>query len=156
MSQAELLLLNETKQCTIYTVQFLEQDKGEFSRFVNKFKDDAVLNIDLLRIVRFIDKIADKGALERLFRPEGKMSDGVCALPAIKSRLRLYCLRLSDRILILGNGGEKKSQKYEDDDELKGYVITLQNFDRLIKEGVANGSIIITENKIETNNTFDV
>jgi len=39
---------------------------------------------------------------------------------------------------------------------LKGYVLTLQNFDRLVKEGVKDGSIIVTENTIETNNTFDI
>lgn len=41
-------------------------------------------------------------------------------------------------------------------DTLKGYVITLQNFDKLITEGVKNGSILVTENTIETKNTFDI
>lgn len=80
----------------------------------------------------------------------------VCALPVLKSRLRLYCLRLSDKILILGNGGIKATRTYNEDDTLKGYVITLQNFDRLIIEGVKNGSILVTENTIETENTFDI
>lgn len=84
------------------------------------------------------------------------MSDRVCALPVLKSRLRLYCLRLSDKILILGNGGVKATPTYNEDDTLKGYVITLQNFDKLITEGVKNGSILVTENTIETKNTFDI
>ena len=33
---------------------------------------------------------------------------------------------------------------------------TLQNFDRLIKEGVKDGTIIVSENKIETDKTFDL
>lgn len=45
---------------------------------------------------------------------------------------------------------------YNEDDTLKGYVITLQNFDKLITEGVKNGSILVTENTIETKNTFDI
>ena len=40
--------------------------------------------------------------------------------------------------------------------ELSGYVLTLQNFDRLIKEGVKDGTIIVSENKIETDKTFDL
>lgn len=84
------------------------------------------------------------------------MSDRVCALPVLKSRLRLYCLRLSDKILILGNGGVKNTRTYNEDDTLKGYVITLQNFDKLITEGVKNGTILVTENTIETENTFDI
>lgn len=112
--------------------------------------------LSLMRIVGFLGRIADFGALERYFRPEGKMNDNVVALPVVQSKLRLYCLRLSDKILILGNGGKKRSKTYEEDNELSGYVLTLQNFDQLIKEGVNDGSIIVTENKIETDKTFDL
>ena len=156
MSEAELLLVNETKHCTLYTIQFLSENDSEFEQFYNKFKDDVEFNPDLMRIVGFIGKIADFGALERYFRPEGKMNDRVVALPVVQSKLRLYCLRLSDNILILGNGGVKNTKTYEESRELSGYVLTLQNFDKLIKEGVKNGTIIVTENKIETDNTFDL
>jgi len=156
MSEAELLLVNETKHCTLYTIQFLSENDSEFEQFYNKFKDDVEFNPDLMRIVGFIGKIADFGALERYFRPEGKMNDRVVALPVVQSKLRLYCLRLSDKILILGNGGVKNTKTYEESRELSGYVLTLQNFDKLIKEGVKNGTIIVTENKIETDNTFDL
>ena len=156
MSEAELILVNEAKNCTFYTIQFLSEDESEFEQFYNKFKDDVEFNPDLMRIVGFLGRIADFGALERYFRPEGKMSDNVVALPVVTSKLRLYCLRLSDKILILGNGGVKKTKSYEEDDELSGYVITLQNFDKLIKEGTENGTIIVTENKIMTDETFDL
>lgn len=156
MSEAELILVNEAKNCTLYTIQFLTENESEFEQFYNKFKDDVELNPDLMRIVGFLGRIADFGALERFFRPEGKMSDHVVALPVVPTKLRLYCLRLSDKILILGNGGVKKTKTYEEDDELSGYVITLQNFDKLIKEGTANGAIVVTENKIETSETFDL
>ena len=156
MSEAELILVNEAKNCTFYTIQFLSENESEFEQFYNKFKDDVEFNPDLMRIVSFLGRIADFGALERYFRPEGKMSDNVVALPVVTSKLRLYCLRLSDKILILGNGGVKKTRSYEEDDELSGYVITLQNFDKLIKEGTENGTIIVTENKIMTDKTFDL
>ena len=156
MSEAELILVNEAKNCTFYTIQFLSEDESEFEQFYNKFKDDVEFNLDLMRIVGFLGRIADFGALERYFRPEGKMSDHVVALPVVTSKLRLYCLRLSDKILILGNGGVKKTKSYEEDDELSGYVITLQNFDKLIKEGTESGTIIVTENKIMTDETFDL
>lgn len=48
------------------------------------------------------------------------MNDRVCAMSVLKSKLRLYCLRLSDKILILGNGGVKKTGTYDEDDTLKG------------------------------------
>ncbi len=156
MSEVELILLNEGNQCTLYSIQFTSEDSSEYERFYEKFIKDAKLNRDLLRIVQIVDKIADEGALERLFRPEGKMKDSVVALPVLSSKLRLYCLRLSNGILILGNGGVKNSRTYEDDDSLRGYVLDLQKFEELLKEGKRNGTITITERTIETNNTFDL
>ena len=156
MSEAELIQLNHDRNCTLYTIQFITEDKGEYLRFYNRFKENTIYNRDLARIVKFVERIADLGALERFFRQEGKMSDRVCALPVVKSKLRLYCLRLSDSILILGNGGVKKTRTYDEDDELRGFVVTLQNFDKLIKQGVKDGTITITEKEIDTDNTFDI
>ena len=112
------------------------------------------INRDLLRIVQLLDKIAEEGALERFVRPEGKMRDSVVALPVLRSKLRLYCLRLSDRILVLGNGGVKNSRTYQEDDSLRGYVLTLQRFEELLKEGERDGSVTITSKTIETYKTL--
>lgn len=156
MSEVELILINEGNQCTLYSIQFTSEDYSEYERFYNKFIQDATLNRDLLRIVEIIDKIAQEGALGRLFRPEGKMRDSVVALPLLTSKLRLYCLRLSNGILILGNGGVKNSRTYEEDDSLRGYVLTLQKFEELLKEGQRKGTIKISERIIDSDNTFNL
>ncbi len=39
---------------------------------------------------------------------------------------------------------------------LKGYVLTLQNFEKLIREWEKDGTISITANNIETDKTFDI
>lgn len=62
------------------------------------------------------------------------MSDNVVALSLDSRKLRLYCLRLSDKILILGNGGIKTTRTYQEDETLLGYVCTLQTFNELLKE----------------------
>ena len=49
---------------------------------------------------------------------EGKMNDGVCALPIESGKLRLYCNRLSQQILIAGNGGVKDTKTYNENNEL--------------------------------------
>lgn len=156
MSEVELVLLDQNENCTVYTIQFLNDDMHEFEKFVSKIRADATLDKDYRAIARFIDQIFDFGALERYFRPEGKIKDSVVALPTIKSRLRLYCLRLSDKILILGNGGEKSTRTYEEDETLKGYVVTLQRFEELLKTGVREGIVTITENEIQTDKTFEL
>ena len=96
------------------------------------------------------------GALERYFRREGKMSDSVVALPVLKSRLRLYCLRLSDHILVVGNGGVKDTRTYEENDELQGYVMTLQKFERMLKREAEKGNVEISETEIKTDLKFDL
>lgn len=156
MSEVELLLVNSSDSCTMYTIQFLSDDKSEFEKFVSKFRNDAVLNTDFQTIMRFVEQILSNGALERYFRPEGKMHDSVVALPILKSKLRLYCLRLTDKILVLGNGGVKNSKTYEDDDTLQGYVIDLQKFEELLNQEVHSGNVEITEKEIKTDKTFEL
>lgn len=156
MSELELLLLDQTGNCTVYTIKFLSDDLNEFEKFVAKFQTDGELNKDYRIIAKFIDQILDFGVLERYFRPKGKVKDYVVALPTLRSRLRLYALRLSDKVLILGNGGEKKTRTYDEYDTLRGYVVMLQRFEELLKDGVKDGSVIITENVIDTDNTFDL
>ncbi len=54
-------------------------------------------------------------------------------LPVVSGKLRLYCLRLSDSVLIAGGGGRKSTKTYNEDSNLNGYVISLQKLDELIK-----------------------
>ncbi len=140
----------------MYTIQFLSDDMSEFEKFISKFREDAELNPDFQAIMRFIEQILSNGALERYFRREGKMSDSVVALPVLKSKLRLYCLRLSDKILILGNGDVKNSRTYNEDKNLQGYVIDLQKFERLLKQETHLGNVEITEKEIKVDKTFEL
>lgn len=156
MSEVELYLINEGENCTIYTLQFLRDVESEFEKFVSKFIGSAEYSEEYTRIAAIISKIARSGALERYFRPEGKMTDSVVALPVNSSKLRLYCIRLSDKILILGNGGIKSTRTYDEVPSLKGYVMTLQKFERLLRQGVDDGTVSISETSIETDNIFEL
>lgn len=143
---------------TMYTIQFTGEELSEYEKFVQRFKDSAELKRDYQIIIYALSKIAYNGALERYFRPEGKMNDNVCALPVDSGKLRLYCLRITDKMLIIGNGGLKTTKTYEESEELLGYVIDLQKFDSLIKSEVANGSLTISETDIEgiTDKNFEI
>lgn len=156
MSELELYLIEEGDNCTIYTLQFLRDSESEFEKFVSRFMNDSEYNEDYSRIAAFITRITKSGALERYFRHEGKITDSVVALPVVSSKLRLYCLRLSDKILILGNGGIKSTRTYEEDSVLKGHVMTLQKFENLLKRGIEDGTVIMTETSIETDNIFEI
>ena len=148
MREAKASIIDQTELVSLYTITFENDELSEFEKFMEKFRDNATLQRDYQMILLALEKITSHGALERNFRPEGKMNDDVVALPIEKSRLRLYCLRLTDKILILGNGGEKNTKTYEESEELKGYVMDLQKFDALLKSYIRNGEIEIEETKL--------
>lgn len=150
--------VEQSEVASLYTISFENDNLSEFAKFMTNFKGNARLQRDYQIILLALQKILENGALERYFRPEGKFNDGVCALPISSSKLRLYCLRLSNKILIIGNGGIKGTKTYNENNELNGYVIDLQKFDALIKEAVKDGSISIEETEIKgiDNKTFEL
>lgn len=148
MKEATLKTLEQTDNVSLYSICFDGNAVSEYEAFVQKFKDDSRLNEEYKKIILALEKIVAVGAFERFFRPEGKMSDRVTALAIDSRKLRLYCLRISDQILILGNGGEKTTRTYEESRDLSGYVMDLQEFDKLLAEAQKNGSISIEKNVI--------
>lgn len=156
MSEVELLLVDSSENCTMYTIQFLSDDKSEFEKFIDKFKENAEYNSDFQAIIRFVEQILSNGALERYFRREGRMSDSVVALPVLRSKLRLYCLRLTDKILVIGNGDVKETRTYEENPTLQGYVMDLQKFEQMLKQEARSGNVEITEKEIVTDKLFDI
>jgi hypothetical protein len=48
---------------------------------------------------------------------------------------------MSDQVLVVGNGGLKNVKRYEESEELSGYVMDLQKFDSIIREAKTNGLI---------------
>lgn len=50
--------------------------------------------------------------------------------------MRLYCLRLSDRLLIFGNGAVTTAQTYEDDPTLLSIITDLREIEHRIRTTV--------------------
>lgn len=149
MAKATILSVEQTEKAGLFTIIFEGEAVSEFDSFYNKFINDAERSDDLHKILTQIDLMLNvRGFTERNFRPEGKMSDNVVAIPVYKNSLRLYCLRLSDSVLIVGNGGIKRTQKVEEDNILNGYVISLQKLDALLKADIKRGLVRIVKTEI--------
>lgn len=148
MPSVTLKTIDQNDNVGMFSICFDGNEESEFERFLNEFKDNATLNKDFNVILLALSKIIDKGALERFFRNEGKMSDNVKALAIDSHKLRLYCLRISDQILILGNGGVKTTRTYQEDDKLSGYVMDLQTFDRVLLNAQKSRKVTIEKNMI--------
>lgn len=149
-------LFEEYDSVAVYTIRFKGEALTEFDKFVNRFKTDEEHIRDLQKIIAWLDKITNRGVLERYFRPESKMNDGVGAIPVEFSGLRLYCLRISDAILIIGNGGYKpESQKtYNTDPWLNDCVEVLAHLDALIKRKCLQSIITIDGKNIHGDLSF--
>lgn len=76
------------------------------------------------------------------------MNSNVKALAIDSRKLRLYCLRMSDQILILGNGGVKDTRTYQENEKLSGYVMDLQTFNKVLLKAQQYGRITIEKNMI--------
>lgn len=148
MKSAKIVSIAKTDIVGLYSIWFINDQESEFHKFLQKFKDNAELNKDYQTILHALDRIIANGAFERSFRYEGKVRDNVVALSIDSKKLRLYCLRISDQILIAGNGGVKNTRTYDESEELSGYVMDLQKFDELLKQAQEEGSIVIEQNVI--------
>lgn len=142
-------LVEQSAKVSFYSISFQMDRTTEFERFLAKFEEEAEFNEDYQKILAALEIILDKGALERYFRPEGAMKDNLCALPLESGNIRLYCLRISDEILILGNGDRKTTRTYQEDTRLLGYALDLQKFDRLLKDDIEEGIVIIEERTLK-------
>ena len=158
MRKAKIGSILQTDKVGLFSIIFEGNSLNEFELFKERFKDDAKYQDDLNKVLSVINRVLQNGAPERYFRFEGTKKDDVWAIPPYKNRLRLYCLRMTDSVLIVGNGGVKDTRTYEENEELNGYVITLQKLDELIKKGMKDGSIVIEQTKIIMDNdkTFEL
>ena len=139
MGKLELVI--ETEKVSIYSPKYDGKANNEFEEFMlaNSAYTDPQLQAFFNAIIAAINKVRDCGARENLFRPEGK---NVKAVPLIISfrpnkhigKMRLYCLRLSDRLLIIGNGGVSTKAKYDDDHILIAFVNNLRDIDKHLKK----------------------
>ena len=81
---------------------------------------------------------------------EGKPGDKVCALYDIPDAdLRLYCILLTDKILILGSGGPKTTRTWQEDPVLKTEVEFMMEVSEVVHTKLDNGTIVYTEDRLK-------
>lgn len=148
-------LVEEHPSVNFYSIKLDEQVLTELERFFEKFPVGGEYDHDIDVIIAWLDKIGEVGALERYFKYEGRYGDGVSAIPIeVGNKVRLYCLRLSDQILIFGNGDVKDAAKWQDSPTLAKYVEMLVDTSRFITSRMNNGSVILVEKEIIGNLNF--
>lgn len=149
-----LEIVEQTEKVTIYSILFENEEDNEFMRFINKYRSIPSFLHDVQRIDYYIEKIKENGVLERYFRPEGMPAQKIKAIPIEINKLRLYAIRLSDNILILGNGGHKKTKTYNEDPELNECVEHLAQLSFILQLKIETGAIKLEHNELHGNLSF--
>ena len=113
---------NLGKKCSFYTVKWDSIDLSETDRFFLKYRENVNLKRSFQELAKFIEIIIgnDYVAKEEFFRfenkaqalpPTGNYQIGEITINYGNFPLRLFCLRISDNLVVLFNGGEKTNQK---------------------------------------------
>lgn len=149
MRRVEFVPFRLTDVAEIFSIRLEDKKYSELQEFLIGYKDskDTYIRNDLDEIIKSFAGIVSEGVKESFFRPEGNMNDRVCAIPILTAyrdkkkhgTLRIYCIRISDKLLVVGGGGLKNTQTYEEDEKLHMHVQILQKIDavltRIEKEG---------------------
>lgn len=139
-------LVEEHDAVNFYSIHLDEEELSELERFFEKFPVGCEYDDEIDIIIAWLDKIGENGALERYFRPEGRYGDGVGVIPIdVGNKLRLYCLRISDKILVFGNGGIKDADSWQNSGTLAPYVEMLIDTSSFIISRIRDGKIILVD-----------
>ncbi len=142
-------LIEEYDAVNFYSIHLDDEELSELERFFDKFPEGSEYDEEIDVIISWLDKIGEKGALDRYFRPEGRYGDGVGVIPIdVGNKLRLYCLRLSDKILVFGNGGIKDAKSWQQSESLAPYVEMLIDTSRFISSRILNGQIVMVDKEL--------
>ena len=160
---------DEGGKCVFYTVCQDEYGDSETDKFILKIRGEKEY-IDELKLLMslIIDVIGDvSGAADRYFtRLETKATafppknnkqlqselfeinsefDGI-----LRSRLRLYALRLSDSVVVLFNGGIKLTDgKAQDDPNVQTHFRNAQAYSQKIMDAIRDGMIYVNHRSLE-------
>lgn len=129
----------------IYTVKFDDEKNNETDRFISRFINSEKHKDDFSTIIYWINKIGSSGVLERYFRTENR----ALAIPVESGKnLRLYCFRVNDNILILGNGGVKTSKKVQNSQDCLPHFELMNHVAKKLYWGLHDKKINIEDGQL--------
>lgn len=151
---------NDGRSCNVYTVHFDMKKENEANLFFKKYGlSETLYKNQTLQLLQFIvNSICNKyGAIDEFFDRHENL---VNALPPHPKKhiieiaffgntfpLRLYCLRVTEQILILFNGGEKTSKTAQGSKDLSFKFYEAQIFASKINDALRSSIIEVDETK---------
>lgn len=139
------------KKASVYSIVKGDSLEAALDRFIREHKKEFFQ--DLLNIVGRLKSIGNvTGAVATYFKlDEGlEWDDMVCALYDIPDKhLRLYCIRLSEQIIIVGGGGPKAVRAWQHDPKLTREVNEMMHYSKIIRARLNDDTIKISLNRLK-------
>ncbi len=160
----KLVKLNEYTgyKATIYSLLIDDENITLYERFIQENWKEYLSELQDIRL-RLLNIGHKYGARIQFFKEhEGKGGDMLCALFDLpEKKLRLYCIRLGNAVVIIGGGGEKNVQPLQEDDKLKAenYLlryISAEIYQRILDKDIkwsANGMELLGDLNFEYDET---
>lgn len=143
-SSVTLEIFEEHDRVTYYSFTYYGEPSCEFDLFLDTF-DNYDYKDDMDTILYWIDKIGIEGADDNKFRPEiGNLK----ALPVESSKLRLYCFKVTEGIVLLGNGAEKTTKTFNEDPILNAHAMNILSIGKIICSQIKNGTVTAYNNEL--------
>jgi len=145
---ANIVVAIRFKKITYYSIKFENEKDPIFIQFFNNHKG-ADHNEPISIIRSWLKKLGEEiGADTRYFRPEAAAH----ALPPparyihVDCSLRLYCMRINERAVILFNGAEKTAQTAQECDNVRPHFTLANQLTQVIDQAIIDGDIQFSEN----------
>lgn len=141
----EIVIIEEFKHykhVTFYTIRYDDSELSETDKFIKRFlEEETVYKDDLDDIVNWINEIGIRGLKYINLRAE----NDAYALPPYteSSNLRLFCIKITNSIILLGNGGIKSSQTVQESNDLSMKFHDINRFSKSINEAIRSGNLIV-------------
>lgn len=145
-----------------YTVQKEDVAQSEFEDFLTRMEGCPDYAEQLGEILQFIKEIGEKhGAREAHFKHE-RAAD---ALPPPyyiqpgkpnKFGLRLYCIRLSEEVVILLNGDLKTKNNPEECPNCRKHFRFANSLARKLDEAIKNREVILVDRELQFDDDFEI
>ena len=148
-------LYEEHEVINLYSILFSDENEPLIDQFLNGYSKPEFED-DLHAISYWLDKIGKRGALERHFKPEGHPQVKAIPVPPPSSKLRLYCFRINDEILIFGGGKIKEVRTFQEDPELLKHVQIVKKTGKKIQRYLDQGKIMKNGKELTGKLTFEI
>ncbi|NJN25196.1 MAG: hypothetical protein HC819_04055 [Cyclobacteriaceae bacterium] len=159
------------KEVTYYTIRFEHEKNSEFEKFILKHGSDKTIHNEFNDLIALLKRLGEEiGAKERYFSRKEKKAE---ALPPkwnnllpkerrlhvkFQHNLRLYCMRISDEIVFLFNGGVKTPGPItaQECKIVRKYFEMANKLVEVIEEAIKENNIVLSGIKLEIEKDFEL